>query len=34
MILRGDYPLPVKADVVAVSDGAGEWSVSVKALRG
>jgi NADPH:quinone reductase-like Zn-dependent oxidoreductase len=24
MILRGDYPLPVKADVVAVSDGAGE----------
>jgi NADPH:quinone reductase-like Zn-dependent oxidoreductase len=24
MILRGDYPLPVKSDVVAVSDGAGE----------
>lgn len=24
MILRGDYPLPVKPDVVAVSDGAGE----------
>jgi NADPH:quinone reductase-like Zn-dependent oxidoreductase len=24
MILRGDYPLPVKKDVVAVSDGAGE----------
>ena len=24
MILRGEYPLPVKPDVVAVSDGAGE----------
>ena len=24
MILRGDYPLPVKPDVVAVSDGVGE----------
>ena len=24
MILRGDYPLPVKPDVVAVSDRAGE----------
>jgi NADPH:quinone reductase-like Zn-dependent oxidoreductase len=30
MILRGDYPLPVKPDVIAVSDGAsGECALDV-----